>query len=129
MYFKNFFAGCFLLFTLVSVLATSYPRGGDRPSSGQHYIISDCVTPTRDGTVVISGSAIVSPGGVSFTDFGFPVATLEQTVSGTVGSATRECTVTYGEGGDFGKSKTKDRWLYSCFDNGKFKCSIYIEPN
>lgn len=127
-FFKHFLSAVFLLFTLVSVLATSSPRDDDHPKSGSHYIISDCVSPTIDATIVISNSAIISPGGMSFTDFGFPVATLAQTVSGTVGGATRECTVTYGESGGSWDSNTKDRWLFSCFDNGRFKCSIFIEP-
>lgn len=129
MYFrliKNLIAGLFLLFTVFSILATSSLKRDQYPDAGSHYIISDCVTPTVDATIVISNGTITSPGGASFTDYGFPTATLAQTVSGTVSGATRECTVTYGEDGD---NNVENRWLYSCFDNGTFKCSIFIRPN
>ena len=122
---KNILAAAFLGFTLFSVLATSQLRDDDKPASGQNYVISDCVTPVLENVVTIANNVVVAPGGVSFTDFGFPSATIAQTMTGTVGAVQRECTVTYGEGGLNG---VKNRWVYSCFDNGTFKCTIYIEP-
>lgn len=121
---KKLAAAGFFAFTLWSVLATSGFRDDDHPENGSFYIISDCVTPTAENNVIITNNVITSPGGVNLTDFGFPQNTLSQTMTGTVGAATRECTVTYGESGH---NYVDNRWLYSCFDNGTFKCSIYIE--
>jgi len=124
MYFKNALAAVFLVFTLFAVLGSSVLRDDETAENGSFYIISDCVTPTMENNVVITNNVITSPGGVNLTDFGFPQNTLAQTMTGTVGAVSRECTVTYGESGD---NYVNNRWLYSCFDNGTFKCSIYIE--
>lgn len=130
MYFSGLLKNCaaagFLGFTVFSILATSVARDGDAPYSGNQYIMSDCVTPTRDANITIIGGSISSPGGLTFLDFGFPSTVLKQTVSGVVGLVNRECTVTYGEDGH---NNVENRWLYSCFDNGVYKCSIYIGPN
>ncbi len=121
---KNIFTGIFLLFTLISVIATSNTDG--TPYSGDYHVISDCVTPVRDQVVSVAVSQITT-GGVSFTDFGFPSATLAPELSGIVGAATRECRISYGNP-DRLAIDSKHPTIYSCFDNGAFKCTIYMRP-
>jgi hypothetical protein len=125
MRFKDLIAAAMLVATAYFSLATSSPRDAASPTTGTYYVISDCTTPPFESVVTVSGSAVIAPVGVSFTDFGFPLSTISQSVIGPVAGGTRECTVTYGENGT---NHVDDRWLYSCFDNGKFRCSIYSQP-
>ena len=125
MRFKNFTAVLLLILTAYFSLATSSKKEDAAPVTGRYYILSDCVSPAVDNTVMVTNSIITAPPGISFIDFGFPTATIGPTVNGLVGALNRECTVTYGENGS---NNVDNRWLYSCFDAGKFKCSIYVQP-
>lgn len=126
MRFDNLIALAALLLTAYFSLATSRTKDATSPTTGPYYVISDCSTPPTESVVTVVNSSITVPSNVSFTDFGFPLPNIAQTVSGPVaGAANRECTVTYGEDGT---NYVKNRWLYSCFDDGQFKCSIYVQP-
>ncbi len=122
MFSKNLLLVGFLLFTLFSVVATS--DGSGTPWSGTYRVVSDCVTPVRDQVVSVSGATITT-GGVGFTDFGFPSNTITSDMTGTVGAATRRCQITYNDPDklNLGTHPT----IYSCFDDGSFKCSIFLK--
>lgn len=124
MCFKRIATAAFFAFTLFSIVATSKSDGS--PAFGTYRVQSDCVSPVKDQVVSVSGSSITT-GGVSFTDFGFPSATLANPVTGTVGAVSRSCKVTYGNydvTNLFGDTKYN---IYSCFDNGSFACTILFE--
>lgn len=125
MLFKNAIALTALVLTAYFSLATSFAKDSTAPTLGTFYVISDCTNPAFESVVTVSGSVITAPSGLSFTDFGFPNATIAQSMIGNMGGVTRECTVTYGENGS---NNVENRYLYSCFDAGKFKCSIYVQP-
>ena len=127
MRFKNLMTVTSLLLTAYFSLATSKATNDalTAPVTGNYYVMSDCSVPANEAVVTASGGTVIAPPGVNFMQFGFPAATLNRTMTGVVGGLLRECTVTYGEDGS---NDVKDRWLYSCFDNGQFKCSIYVQP-
>ena len=114
-----------LLLTAYFSLATSSRSEDRNPTDGTIYVISDCTTPQTEAVVTISNSTIVAPAGTSFLDFGFPAATLTQSMTGFVGGVLRECTVTYGESGS---NNVDNRWLYSCFEADRYRCSIFTKP-
>lgn len=122
MFFKNLLTVAFLIFTLFSVVATS--DGSGTPWAGTYRVVSDCVTPVRDQSVSVS-AATITTGGVGFTDFGFPANTITSDMTGTVGGASRNCKITYNDPDklNWGSHPT----IYSCFDDGSFKCSIYLK--
>jgi len=124
--FKNLIALAMMFVTAFFSMATSYKKDAASPTAGNYYVISDCTTPAFESVVTVSNSTVIAPAGVSFIDFGFPSATISQSVTGMVLGVMRECTVTYGEDGS---NYVNDRWLYSCFEAGKFKCSIYAQPH
>ena len=121
-YLKNIFWGGFLLLTLWSIVATSV--GKDSISYSRLNVTSDCVTPTLNRTVTTSSNQVSSPAGVSYMDFGFPLATvnLKEDVSGVVNSKSRVCQNTYGSTDD-----SADAWAYSCYDDGTYACTILLE--
>lgn len=120
---KNFFSTALLLFTAYATIATS--SGDGTPFVGNYQVVSDCVTPVRDQTVTISSSQVT--GGGSFTDFGFPVATLSTSMTGTVGAVTRTCKLSYGDPDKLNLDSSYPT-IYACFDNGAFKCTIFMKP-
>src|ERR1035437_4359048 len=103
---KNLFAGAFFLICLWSILATSQLENSITKSGLQ--VTSDCVSPVLDRSVTTVGGQIVSPAGLSYTDFGFPAATvnLNTDVIGTVNGLTRTCTQTYGN------SMSSSQWIF-----------------
>lgn len=115
---RNWLALAFLLFTAWTIIATSSPRSSF--SAGTFYIISDCVTPTREEVITLTGGQISAPASTSFTDFGFPQTTvgIGQTVSG----GARVCYPTYGD-----DAQNSDDWIFSCYDNGAYMCTILIK--
>lgn len=117
---KNLFAGGFLLLCLWSILATS--RVDKSLEHGTFKVISDCIIPTLEQSVEVWDGAVISPSGVSFTTFGFPNLTVElgKDNSGTFSGFNRNCTMTYGSVHN-GKS-----WLYSCYDDGAYTCTISL---
>lgn len=127
MRFKDIAALVTLVVTAYFSLATSYGRKNQSaPVNGNTYILSDCTIPATESVVTVSNGAIIAPGGVAFTDFGFPSAVVAEYMTGIVGGVVRECMLTYGEDG---YNNVKNRWLFSCFDGGQFKCSIYTQPH
>jgi hypothetical protein len=110
----------FMLFTAWSILATS--KSTYDFLYGTYTLTSDCVQPTLEMRVTTSAGQISDPPATSFTDFGFPNATvtLGSDVNGTVGGRARTCTMTYGD-----PSGTSN-FIYSCFDDGTFACTILI---
>lgn len=123
----NSFWVILLLSTAWSILATSGPWND--LEYGSYHEASDCVQPPLEHDVVLSAGQITLPGGVSHTDFGFPNATVQQgqVNAGTVGSVYRECRTTYSSG----ESPTDDdnSFVFSCFDNGTYSCSIVFVRN
>ncbi|MGE0527609.1 MAG: hypothetical protein AB7G93_05905 [Bdellovibrionales bacterium] len=112
-----------LLGTLWAVLATSMPRSSI--TEGNYYVVSDCVVPTQELAVTTSAGQIVSPA-ITYSALGFPgnTVTLGNDVSGTINGRPRTCYHTYGS--------TEDRaqaWVFSCFDDGTYTCSILIKDN
>jgi hypothetical protein len=120
--FKNWLALFFMVFCAWAVVATSMPR--ESLNEGAYYIVSDCVTPTREATITVSSDQIATPPATSFTDFGFPTASviIGQETSGTVGAATRICSPTYGD-----EFEGSGDWIFSCFDDGAPACTILIQ--
>lgn len=118
---KNWIAVAALISTLWAVIATSSPRSD--LNTGSFYIISDCVTPNREAIITVTSDQIATPGATSFTDFGFPTATvrLGQETSGTVGAVSRTCFPTYGD-----TDENAEAWIFSCFDNGAASCTVMI---
>lgn len=121
-YLKNIFWGGFLLLTLWSIIATSV--GKDSISYSRLNVTSDCVTPTLNRAVTTSSNQVSSPAGVSYTDFGFPLATvnLKEDVSGVVNAKNRVCQNTYGS-----TDHSADAWAYTCYDEGTYVCTILLE--
>lgn len=118
MLFKNLIYGAFLLFTLASILATSYGTTG----AGRMVLQSDCVQPPANLVIDVSNYQITSPSGASYSDFGFPadVVRLDTPVQGTVGSANRVCTKSYGNEQD------GNIWVFVCEDDGQYACTITL---
>lgn len=108
-----------LVFTAWACLATSIL--GDSINDGAIYVNSDCTSPASEMSVTVSGGQIIAPGGVSYTDFGFPqsTVTLNAPVSGVVGSATRVCDDTYTDSDDV-------HHIFTCKDDGSYACTILI---
>lgn len=125
MHFKNLLTIASLISTAYFSLATSSRPDDRAPTNGSIYVISDCTVPTTEAVVYVSNSTVIAPGGTSFVDFGFPAATLTQSMTGYVNGVMRECTVTYGEDG---YNNADNRWLYSCFEGGRYRCSIFTKP-
>ena len=115
---RNWFALAFLLFSAWSVIATSVQRSTF--NSGSFYIISDCVTPTLEATITVSSDQIATPPATSFTDFGFPQASVR--IGETVSGGVRVCHPTYGD-----DAENADDWIFSCYDSGAYTCSILIK--
>jgi hypothetical protein len=117
---KNILGVGVLLFTLWAVLGTSVP-GHDGISDGNFHITSDCTTPVLEENITTTAGVVTAPGGVSYTDFGFPDATVKLGTenSGVVGAVTRKCNDSYGD-------EDSDSYVFSCFDDGDFSCTILI---
>ena len=127
----RFLKAIFLVFTGLTIAATSMVKDS-YTINGSYFVASDCVSPAVQTTVTATSGTVTAPSGVSFTDFGFPDATISfnTPVTGTSGLATRVCEVGYGEDGGDDESKTdNNQWLFSCFDNGAYACTIYMKPN
>lgn len=116
-----------LIATSWAILATSGPWND--LEYGSYHEASDCVQPPLEKDVVISAGQITLPGGVSHTDFGFPNATVVegQVNAGTVGAVYRECRTTYSTAD--GDQSDKSGFIFSCFDNGVYSCSIVFTGN
>ena len=116
---KNIFSFFWLLITTWAVLATSMPV--ESLNSGTYRVKSDCVVPVLELVVTVDAGQVTAPGGVSYTDFGFPQPTVVvgETNEGPVGLVTRSCRDTYGD-------KNEKVYVFSCFDNGAFSCTILI---
>lgn len=106
-----------------TVLATSTADG---TLYGTYRAQSDCVNPVQNVTISVADSAITSPASYSFTDLGFPTATLKvgQPNTGVVNGANRSCESVFTS-----YAGTKDNYLYTCTDNGEFACNIYLDSN
>lgn len=109
-----------LLFTCWVLIATSTLSDS---IEGSMTLTSDCVLPVLEQTVTATNGVITAPGGVNFTDFGFPLntVTLGQANSGPVSTFQRECKPTYGD-----ERFNNDEWIWSCFDDGEYTCSIFL---
>jgi hypothetical protein len=121
-YLKNALWAAFLGMTVWSILATSVAK--DNITYGSLNVTSDCVSPTLSRTVTVSSNQVTSPAGVSYTDFGFPQASvsLKNDVVGVVNSKNRVCQNTYGS-----TDTSADAWAYTCYDDGTYTCTILIE--
>ncbi len=110
-----------LVLTSWALLATSV---ASETTTGSFTVTSDCVIPTLAKEVNAVNGTITSPSGVNWTDFGFPQNTvyIGQESNGTVSGEYRSCRPTYGD-----KESTINKWLWSCFDNGAYTCSIMVE--
>ncbi|MGE0763791.1 MAG: hypothetical protein AB7N80_10980 [Bdellovibrionales bacterium] len=108
----------FLIVTAWACLATSIAQ--DNVDEGDFYIVSDCASPTSEGTISVSAGQITAPGGTSYTDFGFPqsTVTLGTANTGVVGGANRSCIDTY--------SNQNQSYIFTCSDNGQYACSILL---
>jgi hypothetical protein len=120
---QNLAAIVALVITAWASLATS--QRSPSIDNSTLYVISDCVTPTFEQTVRSSGGVLVS--GVDYTQIGFPNSTvhLGQDNNGLYNNGTtnvsRSCVQTYGD-----NSAGDGRFIYSCFDNGDYACSVVI---
>jgi hypothetical protein len=119
---QNIVAGAFMIVCLWSIVATSQSQKSI--DKGDFYVISDCVTPTLESQVGTIGGQIVTPIGQSYTDYGFPQTNvnLQSPITGTVLGKMRSCYLTYGD------KSNGETWIYSCFDNNTFTCSVMIKP-
>lgn len=118
---SNLFALLCLIGSVWTVVATS---SGTGRLYGSYRAKSDCVTPVADLNISVSDSSITSPASYSFTDLGFPNATLTigSPNSGTFNGANRICDLVFRT--EFGFT---DSYLYSCSDEGQFACNIYLD--
>jgi hypothetical protein len=109
-----------LLSTLWAVLATS--QLNEDLSDGTFTIKSDCTSPVSVENITVTANQITDPFGVDYTDFGFPdtTVTVDSDVVGVVGLVTRVCKTTY-------KDESDSKFIFSCFDNGAFACTIFIK--
>jgi len=119
---KSFITIIILFVAAWGSLATSDGKFG--LFSGPLNISSDCVSPARiNETIQVLDNEISEPMGTTYLDYGFPDAVVgevsEGTETGTVGGLTRSCSVSYQEDESF--------WVYSCFDDGEYACTITIE--
>ncbi len=118
---KNIFSVAALLSTLWAVVATS--NGGTRTlDNGTYKVSSDCVTPVRQGDVIVANFQVIGGTATSYTDFGFPSPIVNGTseVVGTVGAIQRICLPTYSD-------EDEHAYIYSCYDNGVANCTIAIQ--
>lgn len=120
--YKNFFTLLILFATTCVTIATSTPHMSF--VSGSFYIISDCIAGNLESTVDVSNYQIINPSGMSFLDFGFPVATItpDNEMIGPIGSVTRVCKKTFG-----GDSANDEDMIFTCYDNNQYACSILIQ--
>ena len=125
---KQVFSLAFLGFTAYACLATSQSNTLGPTVQGSFYIVSDCVKPTLEGNIAVANSTIVTPAGQSFLDYGFPQPSITflAPVNGVLNGLNRSCYVTYGQ---TDSNRASSRWIFSCFDNGNYACSIYMEPH
>ena len=117
--FKKVFSAFCLIVTAWACLATSVAR--ESVDSGSFYINSDCTTPPSEMAIAVTANQITAPGGVNYTNFGFPqnIVALGTPVVGIVGLATRECVDTY-------STTDGDRYIFTCKDNGTYACTIML---
>lgn len=89
-------------------------------------VVSDCVTPAVDVTIRTSNGTSIS--GTGFGQLGFPVATIHlgQDNSGLynngLANVTRVCRQTYGAI----DTNQNNKYIFSCFDDGAYACSITL---
>lgn len=119
---KSGFTLIVLFMAAYASLATSAGRIG--LFEGKLTLSSDCVTPAKiDNVVTVTNFEITDPVATSYTDFGFPESTVGEGVDdeevGPVNGKNRRCSITY--------EVYEDVWVYSCFDNGDYACTITIE--
>lgn len=123
LFFRNGLTIIFLVATFFVSAATSVSGG---LSSGTFLVSSDCTTPAQEQTVSVLFNEIVSPSGVSFLDFGFPQAQVnedETDMVGVVGTETRTCRKTFGEL----ISDSSPDAVYTCFERNTYRCTILIK--
>ena len=108
----------------ISFAATSKITPDGVISYGFYVLSSDCVSPViTDLNIEVDNEAVVSPAGDSFTDYGFPtgsISVIDDNV-GPVGSVERRCGTTYGND-DYDDTV----WIFTCYDNNEYSCSIVI---
>jgi hypothetical protein len=110
-----------LIVTSWALLATSVPT---ELTTGSYSVTSDCVIPTLAKEVNAVAGVITAPSGTNWTDFGFPQNTvyIGKESNGTVSGEYRSCRPTYGD-----EVSNTGKWLWSCFDNDAYTCTIMVE--